>query len=120
MRRLAWFAGGFGAACLWACYFPPGTRPMLIAFLAAGLGLAGWLSTRPRAGEHPVLLRRGRDKGRYKLYQLSRRVLALGLGAGGPRRGGRRPPCCGRPPIPPCSAPRRRGWRGRRFRWPGR
>ncbi len=81
MRRLAWFAGGFGAACLWACYFPPGTRPMLIAALAAGLGLAGWLSTRPRAGEHPVLLRRGRDKGRYKLYQLSRRVLALGLGA---------------------------------------
>ena len=88
MRRLAWFAGGFGAACLWACYFPPGTRPMLIAFLAAGLGLAGWLSTRPRAGEHPVLLRRGRDKGRYKLYQLSRRVLALGLGAGGPPGGG--------------------------------
>ena len=81
MRKLAWFAGGFGAACLWACYFPPGIRPMLIAFLAAGLGLAGWLSTRPRAGEHPVLLRRGRDKGRYKLYQLSRRVLALGLGA---------------------------------------
>ena len=54
---------------------------MLIAALAAGLGLAGWLSVRPRAGEHPVLLRRGRDKGRYKLYQLSRRVLALGLGA---------------------------------------
>ena len=39
MRRLAWFAGGFGAACLWACYFPPGTRPMLIAALAAGLEL---------------------------------------------------------------------------------
>lgn len=81
MRRLAWFAGGFGAACLWACYRDPGMGALMGAALLMGLALAGWLPTRPKAGEHPILLRRGADKKRYGLYQLSRRALALGLGA---------------------------------------
>lgn len=81
MRKLAWFAGGFGAACLWACYGDPGMGALIAAALLTGLALAGWLPTRPKAGEHPVLLRRGEDKRRYGLYQISRRALALCLGA---------------------------------------
>lgn len=81
MRKQAWFTGGFGAACLWACYRDLGLGPLIAAALLLGLALAGWLPTRPRAGEHPILLRRGADKKRYGLYQISRRALALGLGA---------------------------------------
>lgn len=80
MRKLAWFAGGFGAACLWACYVGTGIVPLLAASLLLGLALAVWLPTRPRHGEHPILLRRGKDRRRYGLYQLSRRGLALALG----------------------------------------
>lgn len=80
LRKLAWFAGGFGAACLWACYRGLGAVPFAAAVLLAGLGLAGWLVSRPRRGEHPVLLRRGKDRKRYGLFQISRRALALGLG----------------------------------------
>lgn len=81
MRKLAWFTGGFGAACLWACYRDLGLGPLIAAALLLGLALVGWLPTRPKAGEHPILLRRGADKKRYGLYQISRRALALGLGA---------------------------------------
>ena len=81
MRKLAWFTGGFGAACLWACYRDLGIGPLIAAALLVGLALTGWLPTRPRVGEHPILLRRGADKKRYGLYQISRRALALGLGA---------------------------------------
>ena len=31
MRKLAWFAAGFGAACLWACYFAAGTAALLVS-----------------------------------------------------------------------------------------
>lgn len=81
MRRLAWFAGGFGAACLWACYGGTGAIPMLIAALLTGLALSVWLATKPRRDECPILLRRGENKGRYGLYQVARRGLALCLGA---------------------------------------
>ena len=38
MRKLAWFSGGFAAACLWACYFEAGGPAFLAA--AALLGAA--------------------------------------------------------------------------------
>ena len=46
MRKLAWFSGGFAAACLWASYHGPGAFPAGIAaaLLAA---LAAWLASRP-------------------------------------------------------------------------
>lgn len=85
MRKLAWFAAGFGAACLWSCYLIPGTAAVLLAAALLGLALGGWLASRPRDAEPPILLRRPRGKGarsRYVLYQLSRRALALCLGGG--------------------------------------
>lgn len=78
MRKLAWFTGGFGAACLWACYGLQG-----LSWLSSILLLVWpiWLATRPRPGEAPILLRRGENKKRYWWYQISRRALALCLGA---------------------------------------
>lgn len=79
MRKLAWFAAGFAAACLWACY---DLGPVyLLGPLLPALGV--WLSTRPRGSGEAILLRRpaGKDlRPRYKLYQLSRRALAFCLG----------------------------------------
>ncbi|MDE6281146.1 MAG: ComEC/Rec2 family competence protein, partial [Oscillospiraceae bacterium] len=83
MRKLAWFSAGFGAACLWACYFDLGPVPAAIAAALLALMLAVWLRNRPREDEHPILLRRPRKKGplsRWTLYQFSRRGLALCLG----------------------------------------
>ena len=83
MRKLAWFSGGFAAACLWASCRDAGAAAVLIAAVLLGLMLAVWLYSRPRENDHPVLLRRPKDKGplsRFTLYQLSRRGLALCLG----------------------------------------
>lgn len=84
MRRLAWFSGGFAAACLWACRGDMGAVPMGTAAALLGLMLAVWLKTRPGENDHPILLRRPREKGplsRFTLYQISRRGAALCLGA---------------------------------------
>lgn len=83
MRKLAWFSAGFGAACLWASYFDLGPIPVAIAAVLLGLMLAAWLTTRLQPDEHPLFLRRPRDKrplSRWTLYQFSRRGLALCLG----------------------------------------
>ncbi|MBD5133809.1 MAG: DNA internalization-related competence protein ComEC/Rec2 [Clostridiales bacterium] len=83
MRKLAWFSAGFAVACLWACYCDLGPVPVAIAAALLGLALAVWLTTRPRPHEHPILLRRPKDKrplSRWTLYQFSRRGLALCLG----------------------------------------
>lgn len=83
MQKLAWFSAGFAAACLWASYFELGAAPVLTAAALLGLALAAWLRVRPRPNEHPILLRRPKDRGplsRWTLYQLSRRGLALCLG----------------------------------------
>ena len=82
MRKLAWFSGGFAAACLWASYqglgaFPAGTAAALLA-----AALAAWLASRPRAGGDPLFLRRpGEQKTRYAVYQIARRGAALALGS---------------------------------------
>ena len=81
MRKLAWFAAGFAAACLWASYQGTGAVPTGIAaaLLAVTLGL--WAFVRPKPGGNPLFLRRpGEKKARYAVYQLSRRGLALCLG----------------------------------------
>ena len=83
MRKLAWFSGGFAAACLWACYFEAGGPAFLAAAALLGASLAVWVCARPRRGEGPVPLRRPRDKGalsRYVRWQCSRRAVAFCLG----------------------------------------
>lgn len=84
MRKLAWFSGGFGAACLWACYFEIGAAALLVPAALLALALAMWRASCLRPNEHPLLLRRPKGKGplsRYTLYQISRRGLAFCLGA---------------------------------------
>ena len=85
MRKLAWFSGGFAAACLWAGYREPGALPagVAAALLAAALAaaLAAWLATRPRTDVDALFLRSpGERKTRYAVYQIARRGLALALG----------------------------------------
>lgn len=83
MRRLAGFSGGFGAACLWAAYAGTGAAAVIAAAVLLGLTLAVWRTSRPRSGEHPILLRCPAGKGplsRYGRYQVSRRGAALCLG----------------------------------------
>ena len=51
---------------------------LLIPLLVA---LGGWLATRPRYRERPILIRKPKDRGHHALYQISRRALVLCLGA---------------------------------------
>ena len=82
MRKLAWFSGGFAAACLWASYHGPGTLPAGIAAALLAAALAAWLAARPRTDEDALFLRfPGERNARYNLYQLARRGLTLALGA---------------------------------------
>ena len=82
MRKLAWFSGGFAAACLWASYRGLGALPAGIAAALLAAALAVWLAARPPADEDPFFLRRpGEKKNRYTAYQLARRGVALALGA---------------------------------------
>ena len=77
MRKLAWFAGGFGLACLLSCYAPSA----LWAVVAAVLGLlaaVGWLRTRPKNTESPDVTLFG--TARRILFESSRRLAALCLG----------------------------------------
>lgn len=83
MRKLAWFSGGFAAACLWACYCERGFPVLAGTAVLLALMLVVWLRVRPRAEEPPLLLRRPKSRGplsRYALYQISRRGAALCLG----------------------------------------
>ena len=81
MRKLAWFSGGFAAACLWASYRGPGALPAGIAAALLAAALAAWLATRPRTdGDARFLRFPGERKNRYAVYQAARRGLALALG----------------------------------------
>lgn len=81
MRKLAWFSGGFAAACLWASYRGPGALPAGIAAAVLAAMLAAWLASRPRSDEDALFLRfPGERKTRYAVYQTVRRGLALALG----------------------------------------
>ena len=81
MRKLAWFSGGFAAACLWASYRGLGALPAGIAGVLLAAALTAWLASRPRLDEAPYFLRRpGEKKNRYTVYQAARRGLALALG----------------------------------------
>ncbi len=78
MRALAWFSGGFAAACLLACYGWGGLLPGgAAALLWAGM-LAVRQATRPRAGEHLDLALL--PVARQRLFGAARRVAALCLG----------------------------------------
>ena len=82
MRKLAWFSGGFAAACLWASYRGAGPLPAGIAGALLAAALCAWLASRPRAGEAPLFLRcPGERRARYAAYQLARRGVALAMGA---------------------------------------
>lgn len=79
MRQLAWFAGGFGAACLISCYLFNGILPAVLCILLCALSLLVWYGTRPKGFESPdpsLLARR-----RRLAFQLFRRTAALSLGA---------------------------------------
>ena len=81
MRKLAWFSGGFAAACLWASYRGPGALPAGAAAALLAAALAAWLASRPRTNGDPLSLRcPGGRKTRYAVYQIARRGVALALG----------------------------------------
>lgn len=78
MRKLSWFAGGFGTACLLSCYLFSGFVPAVICALLCGLSLLVWYGVRPKGYESPdisLLPRR-----RRLTFQLFRRAAALFLG----------------------------------------
>lgn len=82
MRKLAWFSGGFGVACLLACYGFGGPLAAVIAAVLLLLSLVLWLAVRPRPGEPLLPFRKPVDRplSRPALWQFSRRGLAICLG----------------------------------------
>ena len=79
MRKLTWFAGGFGLACLFACY---GLGGIWAAVAAAGLlilAAAAWLRTRPGATESADV--RQFPRPRRAAFEAGRRLTVLCLGA---------------------------------------
>lgn len=86
MRRLAWFSGGFAAACLLSCYGGGGISTLLAALSLLLLFLVLWSASHPRSSDHPTLLRGPTRQGkrlipsRQSVYQLSRRGAAFCLG----------------------------------------
>ncbi len=81
MRRLAWFSGGFGLACLLAVYGFGGPPAALASAALLILLLAVWQIARPKTGEERTASRRpARPFSRPWLWRVSRRGTALCLG----------------------------------------
>ena len=78
IRKLAWFAGGFGTACLLSCYLFSGFVPAVICSLLCGLSLLVWYGFRPKGYESPDVSLLPRH--RRLTFQLFRRAAALFLG----------------------------------------
>ena len=82
VRKLAWFSGGFAAACLWASCRGTGPLPAGTAGVLLAAALCAWLASRPRTDGDALFLRfPGEQKTRYAVYQTARRGVALALGA---------------------------------------
>ena len=87
MRKLTWFAAGFGLACLLSCYQLGGIWAAVgAAVLLLGAGVL-WLKCRPRKGEPsprelPALRRAGYESGRRLMALCLGGVLAFGWSAG--------------------------------------
>lgn len=81
MRRLAWFSGGFGLACLLAVYGFGGPAAALVTAVLLIALLAMRRICRPRTGEERLASRRpAKPLSRPWLWQASRRGVALCLG----------------------------------------
>ena len=79
MRKLTWFAGGFGVACLFACYGLGGVWAAVTAAVLLVLAAAVWLRARPKpAGPTDV---RQFPRLRRAAFEAGRRLTALFLGA---------------------------------------
>ena len=79
MRKLAWFSGGFAAACLLSCYAPAG---LTAAGLCLLLFVGAWLiqsRVQPQEQESPDLSLL--PVFRRRMFQISRRMVVLFLGA---------------------------------------
>lgn len=87
MRKLTWFAAGFGLACLLSCYQLGGIWAAVgAAVLLLGAGVL-WLKCRPRRGEPsarelPAIRRAGYETGRRLMALCLGGVLAFGWFAG--------------------------------------
>lgn len=78
MRKLAWFAGGFGAACLLACCGLGGIWAVSAAAVLLLLSAAMWLRTRP--GEDEFVHPRRFPLSRRAVFETGRRLAVFCLG----------------------------------------
>ena len=78
MRKLAWFTGGFGAACLLFCYLLDGWIPAVVCALLCALSLLVTHFTRPGKSELPDISLLPRH--RRVLFRMFRRAGAIFLG----------------------------------------
>ena len=56
MRKLVWFAAGFGAACLLGTYWLPGYALLAFGFCTLLLAIGGWILFRKSPDKRPVIL----------------------------------------------------------------
>ena len=79
MRKLTWFAGGFGVACLFACYGLGGVWAAVTAAVLLVLAAAVWLRTKQKSGESVDV--RQFPRPRRAAFEAGRRLTTLFLGA---------------------------------------